>query len=791
MSESDQGSNPPGASGVGLPEIDSNQADTAGTQQTLVESDLLLGLYRTLIEHADLASGLSSALEIVCRFAGWDVGTAWLPSEDKQHIRLFVSWHQDDPRFDEFIGYCRDRIFSRSVGMPGRVWDRKAVEWTSDLTGQEPEFFRQARSATAAGIKAALGVPILHETYVVGVLLFYTREVKKEDENLVRVVSRVATQLGFALRHKLTEEDLRRHQTLVERSRDELEMRVTERTVQLKVANEGLQSEIYKRERVQDEMQIRVRQQEAVAEIGERALQDPTLSTLLDAVCDTVVRTLDVEFCKILELEPDGKTLLLRAGVGWKEGLVGHATVEAGLRSQAGYALVIDSPVIVEDLSSETHFTPPPLLVDHGVMSGMSVIIPGREQPFGVLGAHTSRRRTFRNEDIHFLESVAHILSEAIERSRSELAIQSSHSWLRSLIATTQDAVVSIDRRGCVVLFNESAERIFGYRAAEITGHKVNVLMAEPYAAEHDDYIARYEKTGEPRAIGRIRTVTARRQDGTLFPIELSVTEIEVNADVRYAAFIRDISDKTRLQQQLVESEKLAAIGGTAAKIGHEIANPLNGIYLTLQLVEQRLGRHPSADKRVTADVLKIKKEIARLNQLVQEFRTLSRPQDYHFLTTNVGAMIADILDLQRPLCESRGIKVRRRIAFDVPTMRVDEDKLKQALLNLIKNASEAMPTGGTLSVALNHLDGRIMIEIADTGSGIPAGTDVFAPFFTTKKEGTGLGLIIVRQIISAHGGTIFYDSQPGMGTTFHITLPRDPSVHLNRQAGSGGLLTT
>jgi two-component system sensor kinase FixL len=444
--------------------------------------------------------------------------------------------------------------------------------------------------------------------------------------------------------------------------------------------------------------------------------------------------------------------------------------------------------VIVEDLGNETRFSGPPLLVDHGVVSGMSVIIPGRDRPFGVLGAHTSRRRTFRNEDIHFLESVAHILSEAIERSRSELAIQSSHSWLRSLIATTQDAVVSIDKRGCVVLFNESAQRIFGYRAEEIIGRKVNELMAEPYAAEHDYYVARYEKTGQARAIGRIRTVTARRKDGTLFPIELSVTEIEVDADVRYAAFIRDISDKTRLQQQLVESEKLAAIGGTAAKIGHEIANPLNGIYLTLQLVEQRLGRQPSADERVTADVLRIKKEIARLNQLVQEFRTLSRPQDYHFLTTDVGAMIADILDLQRPLCESRGIKVRRNIAFDVPTVRVDEDKLKQALLNLIKNASEAMASGGTLSVAMNHIDDEIMIEIADTGSGIPSGTDVFAPFFTTKKEGTGLGLIIVRQIISAHGGTISYDTQPGKGTTFHITLPRDPSARLNR---SGGLPTT
>jgi two-component system sensor kinase FixL len=398
-----------------------------------------------------------------------------------------------------------------------------------------------------------------------------------------------------------------------------------------------------------------------------------------------------------------------------------------------------------------------------------------------VLGAHSSKRRKFQTEDIHFLESVAHILAAAIERRKSEGAIRKSESWLRSLVATTQDAVVSIDRRGCVALFNQGAQRIFGYSAEELVGRKVNVLMAEPYAAEHDGYIARYETTGEAHAIGRIRTVTARRKDGTLFPIELSVTEIEVDEDVHYAAFIRDISEKTRLQQQLVESEKLAAIGGTAAKIGHEIANPLNGIYLTLQLVEQRLGKQPSDDPRVAADIVKIKKEIARLNQLVQEFRTLSRQQDYHFRLTDVGALIADILDIQQPLCESNGILVRCAIAADVPAARVDEDKIKQALLNVIKNAGEAMPKGGTLSVAVRGADDTVLIEISDTGGGIPADTDVFAPFFTTKKEGTGLGLIIVRQIVSAHGGAIFYDSQPGKGTTFHIMLPRDPSAGLRQ----------
>lgn len=622
---------------------------------------------------------------------------------------------------------------------------------------------------------------MLHEDAVLGVLLFYTERVKQEDEELVQAVSRLASQLGFALHHKLSQEDLRAHEALLQRSHDELEIRVSERTVQLKIANEALHAEIFERKRVQQEMETRVRQQEAVAAIGARALSDTSLGNVYKEVCETVTHTLDVEFCKILEAQFDGKTLLLRGGSGWKEGLIGTAMVDAGQHSQAGYALQCNQPVVVEDLAGEARFDPAALLLDHGVVSGLSVIIPGRERPFGVLGAHTSKRRKFKNEDVHFLESVAHILSAAIQRGTSESAIQKSEAWLRNLVATTQDAVVSIDRRGCVVLFNQSAERIFGYRAEEIIGRKVNTLMAEPYAAEHDEYIERYEKTREAKAIGQIRTVTARRKDGMLFPIELSVTEIEIDENVHYAAFIRDISDKVELQKQLVESEKLAAIGGTAAKIGHEIANPLNGIYLTLQLIEQRLSRQASVDERVTGDVLRIKKEIGRLNQLVQEFRTLSRQQDYHFRPMNLAALLNETLDLQQPVLEARSIVISRHIADDLPGVPVDEDRMKQALLNLIKNAGEAMPNGGTLTVAVTASDGSVAIHIKDTGIGIAPGSDIFQPFFTTKKEGTGLGLIIVRQIILAHRGTIVYDSEPGEGTTFHITLPRMAAASSNR----------
>jgi signal transduction histidine kinase len=258
----------------------------------------------------------------------------------------------------------------------------------------------------------------------------------------------------------------------------------------------------------------------------------------------------------------------------------------------------------------------------------------------------------------------------------------------------------------------------------------------------------------------------------------LSVTEIGVDDQVHYAAFLRDISETVELHSRAVENERLAAIGSTAARIGHEIANPLNGIYLTLQLVEQRLARQPSVDERVAADIVRIKKEIGRLNQLVTEFRVLSRQQNYDFRLTRLSELIDDVVDVQQPLCDARAIRVVRHVPSGVPPIGVDEDKLKQALLNLFKNAVEAMPNGGDLILAVTHSDDQVVIKISDTGSGIAPDVDIFAPFYTTKKEGTGLGLIVVRQIIAAHDGTITFSSEPGKGTTFTVSLPVNRPVN-------------
>jgi PAS domain S-box-containing protein len=187
--------------------------------------------------------------------------------------------------------------------------------------------------------------------------------------------------------------------------------------------------------REQMELETRTRQQAVVAELGLRALANDGLQSLMDDEVASVARTLGVEYVKIVELLPGGEELLMRAGMGWEEGLVGSARESAGLGSQAGYTLLVNEPVIVEDLSTETRFNPPPLVQERGGVSGMTVVIPGREEPFGVLGAHSRSRRTFSEDDVNFLQAVANVLATAIERHETEKKFLEVRETERSRIA--------------------------------------------------------------------------------------------------------------------------------------------------------------------------------------------------------------------------------------------------------------------------------------------------------------------------------------------------------------------
>ncbi|EMA33882.1 response regulator [Haloarcula japonica] len=186
--------------------------------------------------------------------------------------------------------------------------------------------------------------------------------------------------------------------------------------------------------RAEEGLRTRVRQQAAVADLGQYALRGCGLDALFERAVESVSEGLDTEYSKVLEYRPTSDDLLLRTGVGWQPGLVGEAAVGAGDESQAGYTLKTAEPVVVEDLRTETRFSGPPLLVDHDVVSGISVIIGTPEDPWGVLGTHTTAQRRFTEDDITFVRSVANVLTDAIEREQLEQDLQQAEQRYRTLL---------------------------------------------------------------------------------------------------------------------------------------------------------------------------------------------------------------------------------------------------------------------------------------------------------------------------------------------------------------------
>ncbi len=365
-------------------------------------------------------------------------------------------------------------------------------------------------------------------------------------------------------------------------------------------------------------------------------------------------------------------------------------------------------------------------------------------------------------------------MSKPDERQASTTPQEPSvSSPYEAVIAATRDAVLAIDSRSQVTLFNPASERMFGYSRAEIMGRHISVLMAQPYATEHDEYIRRYERTGERKAIGRVRTVSGRRKCGEEFPIELSVAEYTTEGKRRYAAILRDISDKVRLQQERLEAEKLAAIGTTASKFAHELGNPINGMAVNAQLVSRWLKKsEPPVDPRVLDRLNLLMGGLDRLTELLDEFRTMSRRHQYRFAVTDLRVLLTELVETERAHYDQRGVRIETDVAADLGPVPADGAKLRQALLNLSKNAVEAMPDGGVLTLHAARTETGVAVEVQDTGIGIPEGIEVFAPFSSSKPQGSGLGLPIVRQIVEAHRGTLTYRSEPGVGTTFRLTLP-------------------
>ena len=532
----------------------------------------------------------------------------------------------------------------------------------------------------------------------------------------------------------------------------------------------------------QDELRRRARQQAAVAQFGQQALSGVGLDALMNMIVKHVAEVLDVEYCKILELLPGGEDFLLRAGTGWKPGLVGLATVPAGMDSQAGYTLASSDPVIVRDLRQDARFDGPRLLRDYGIVSGMSVIIHGGNQPFGVLGAHTSRQQEFTKDDIHFLQAVANILSEAIalESARAKTHLQTS------ALEATAEGIVITDRDGNIQWVNTAYTRLTGYAFDEVVGRNPRILKS----GKHDR--AFYKDLWDTIVSGRTwhGELWNKRKDGSLYPEEETITPVldDTGEIIHFVGIKRDITERQQLQRQLQQAQKMEAIGQLTGGIAHDFNNILVSIMGYTELAREEIRRY--RDGKLERYLDEVYNSGRRARDLVAQMLAFSRGGEMELKPLLLAPLLKESLKMLGSTLPS-SIELHTEFEEGLPPVMTDPVQLQQLVMNLCINARDAMEGRGSMTIGLRRISGmaaecrschervtgdHIELFVQDAGHGIkPERLDrIFDPFFTTKEvgKGTGMGLSMVHGIMHGHHGHILVDSQPGRGSTFRLLFP-------------------
>jgi two-component system sensor kinase FixL len=366
-------------------------------------------------------------------------------------------------------------------------------------------------------------------------------------------------------------------------------------------------------------------------------------------------------------------------------------------------------------------------------------------------------------------------------RTFEDLSEREAH--LRSILDTVPDAMIVIDRDGRMRSFSAAAERQFGWTPAEAIGQNVSMLMPEPYRSAHDGYLARYLATGERRIIGLGRVVVGERKDGSTFPMELSVGEMEGVAHTYFTGFVRDLTDRESterrlqdLQSELVHTSRLTAMGEMASALAHELNQPLSAIANYRKGAEHLLGADPPNREKIKRGLRAGSEQAIRAGDIIRKLRDFVAKGDVERRVESLPKLLEEACTLAMIGARERGVRLSFKIDRDADLVLADKVQVQQVVLNLVRNAIEAMeeqPLRDLVVAAKALPDGMRQVSVKDTGSGIsPDFADqLFKPFQSTKSEGMGVGLSISRTIVEAHGGRIWAEPNPGGGSIFHFTL--------------------
>ncbi len=393
---------------------------------------------------------------------------------------------------------------------------------------------------------------------------------------------------------------------------------------------------------------------------------------------------------------------------------------------------------------------------------------------------------------IYTLIAVAAAASgEWVNRSSRQMSkvageLQSREAHLASILDTVPDAMIVIDNAGVIESFSRTAQRLFGYEPHEVVGHNVSMLMPNPYRDQHDGYLERYMRTGERRIIGIGRLVVAQRKDGSTFPIELAVGEVVSEEGRYFTGFIRDLTERQEseqrlqeLQNELVHISRITALGEMSSALAHELNQPLSAVGNYLNGLRRMIAADASPRLDLMGEALdRAVEQTLRAGDIIRRLRDFVSRGETEKRVESVSKMVGEASALALVGAKEHGVRVQMNLKKSCDAVLADRVQIQQVLLNLLRNAIEAMaemkdhPRELSIS-SRSEPDNMVRISVADTGPGLSPEISerLFQPFNTSKPSGMGVGLSICRTIVESHGGRIWAEPNPGGGAIFHLTV--------------------
>ncbi|MCA1371177.1 PAS domain S-box protein [Bradyrhizobium sp. BRP14] len=371
------------------------------------------------------------------------------------------------------------------------------------------------------------------------------------------------------------------------------------------------------------------------------------------------------------------------------------------------------------------------------------------------------------------------IIRDISARKKAEAELNESRARNQAVLDTAVDGIVIIDDHGIVETANPAIERLFGYAPEELVGHNISILVPSPHREKHDEYIARYLRTGEARIIGIGRELEGQRRDGTTLPIELAVSEIKVGTRRSFTGIIRDITVRKEAELALLRADALK--DEFLANTSHELRTPLNGIIgIGQSMLDGATGALTDEQRRNLGMIVASGRRLANLvNDLLDFSKLRHETIKLNCAPTDMYALTDLVLKVCEALIGQRALRLFNRIDPAGPLAEVDENRVQQVLFNLVGNAIKFTPAGA-IDVSATAEGAWLAVTVADTGIGIAKERfdDIFRIFSqgdgSTEREqgGAGLGLAIAKQLVELHGGTLSVESEIGIGSKFTFRLP-------------------